>query len=159
MRVDEVRIAGLERARLFAETAPGWIQAGETPEGQQFRRGRPYTLPAPVAWVTPGTKVAPGKNTPSIITLDVSNPAPVPTMVVIARAWYPGWTAAIAGRSLSVHSFAGLLTAVDLPPQISGRIEIRYWPEGLNPGILGALVGLILLASAYRFGVRQGWSR
>ena len=148
MRVDEVRIAGAARAQLFGKTNSNWVRAGGTNENQIFHRTHPYSLPAPVSWVTPGTTVTVSGETSSRVTFEVNNPGTAPTTVILARAWYPGWSAGMAGHRLSVHPIDGLLTAIDIPPGARGKIDLVYWPEGLGLGLFGALLGLVILALA-----------
>jgi len=146
MRVEEVRIAGAARARLFGETDTNWVRAGGTDDNQIFRHRHAYPLPAPVSWTTPGTAVRVSLETSSHVALDVNNLGSLPGTIILARAWYPGWFATMAGHKLSVHSINGLMTAVDVPPRSAGQVDLVYWPKGLTLGIWGAFLGLTILA-------------
>jgi hypothetical protein len=153
MRVEEVRIADHSKAERFARASRNWMRADNQAEGEIFHRSQPYPLPAPIAWITPGAMVTVKDSTASKVTLSIAAPALEPVMVVLARAWYPGWSATAGGHNLPVRSIEGLVTALDLPAGTSGPIEISYWPRGLTLGIFGALLGLVLLGIASRLNV------
>lgn len=155
MRVDEVRFYNASQARAFALTAPGWRLSSSTAAGTAiFRREMPLDLPPPVGWVSPGTGVVPQRTTSDRVELGVRNPTDAVGVVLIARAWHPGWSATLAGRPLSVSSSDGIEVAVSIPPRASGLMVVRYWPQGLSLGLALAALGAGLVLAFFLWSMR-----
>ncbi len=72
----------------------------------------------------------------------IATEAPGPSFVVIADAWFPGWSATLDGRPLTIARVDHLVRGVAVPP---GRhvIAMRYVPEGWR--IAEAVTRLALL--------------
>jgi hypothetical protein len=82
---------------------------------------------------------------------DVSDPsADREALVVFSRPWYPGYVAECDGRPLPVSQLDLTLTAVRLPPGMSGRLTLRYRPRALAVGaamtaVTAAVLVVVLL--------------
>jgi hypothetical protein len=75
-------------------------------------------------------------------------------LLTISRPFFRGYRATIAGRSVPVGSYRGLLPVVELPPGASGRFEIVYRPWWLSWGGGLALFCLALLIGGSVLAVR-----
>ncbi len=76
-----------------------------------------------------------------------------PAMLVLADACYPGWRAAVDGRSTPLLRANGAYSAVFLEPG-EHRVVWRYVPWSLIAGALGSLLTASLLAASLRVGRR-----
>ncbi len=65
-------------------------------------------------------------------------------LVVLADRWEVGWSAEVDGVEVPVLRVDGVLRGVALPAG-SHRIVMRYWPDGLTPGLWALLVGGLLV--------------
>jgi hypothetical protein len=88
---------------------------------------------------------------PSRIVASARNDAATHGTLVLARAWYPGWSARLNGRPVTARPLAGVLVSVELPPHSAGRLEVSFWPSGLTAGLVLAAIGALLLALAALF--------
>ena len=143
-----------------------WRLAYDGADARVWRR--PGGAPA-VRWLEePGTGRQPER--PAGRSLDVFDRSPghwtvawrtpEPATVVVAEAWDPGWRARVDGRPVPVEAVRGVLLGVDVGGAApSGRLELSYRPEGLEPGAALSLLGLIGVAvgawSASRSGRRS----
>lgn len=59
--------------------------------------------------------------------------------VVLVDAWAPGWSATIDGAPTEILQANGLFRGLRVPAG-RHRVQMRYWPPGLTPGL--ALAGL-----------------
>jgi len=147
--VDQVDVQHEPDARAFAAGAgPTWSGSRNPAGGWQFLRNRSSGL---VTWVSPGASAVVRSSAPSKIVLDARNAASEPGTLVIARAWYPGWTATLAGRPASARERAGLLLTVDLPPHSAGELKVSFWPAGLTAGLVLAIAGVAMMLVASLF--------
>lgn len=74
--------------------------------------------------------------------------------LVVAETWDPGWRAARDGRPVPIEPLRGVLMGVVVGPG-SGRVELRYHPDGLVPGMILSALGLAAVAAG---GARR-WAR
>ena len=118
--VDQVVVQQQADAMAFAARAgAGWTE-GRGPAGEwRFDRIRPLGL---VTWASPGAAAVVQSSSPARITAQARNDAPTPATIVLARAWYPGWSASLNGTPLVARPLAGLLLSVQLPPHSAGRL-------------------------------------
>ena len=72
--------------------------------------------------------------------------ATAPARLVVAETWDPGWRATLDGRPLTIAPRQGVLMTVPVGPG-SGRVELRYHPDGFVPGMLLSALGLGALAA------------
>jgi hypothetical protein len=81
--------------------------------------------------------------TPGSVRLEASSDGPA--LLVLAEAWYPGWTAEVNGRPSPVFPVNGWMRAVAVP---AGRSDVvlRYAPGSLWQGALASFACLVLLA-------------
>jgi hypothetical protein len=77
-----------------------------------------------------------------------------PGRLVIAETWDPGWRAWLDGRPVTIEPFQGVLMAVPVGPG-SGRVELRYHPDGFVPGMVLSALGLCVLAAGAAGGARR----
>ena len=120
-----------DAAKFAAWAGAGWIQA-RGPAGEwSFTRILPLGL---VTWASPGAGAVVQSSSPAKITAQARNDAPTPATIVLARAWYPGWSARLNGAPVLAHPLAGLLVTVELPPRSQGGLEVSFWPSGLTAG-------------------------
>jgi len=79
-------------------------------------------------------------------------PGPCDGVLVVAQAYARGWRM----NGLPPQPFANVLCAWDLKLDASARVEVDYWPPGLNLALLlaGAGSALALVASVWLFGPR-----
>ncbi len=78
--------------------------------------------------------------------LRVELPAGAGGRLVLADSWYPGWTATVDGRTVTVERYLGALRSVDLP---SGAREVvfEYRPGWLAPSSAVSVLALLVTAS------------
>lgn len=80
----------------------------------------------------------------SNLRLEVVTRCPQRALLVVADAWYPGWTASVDGQPQRLLRANGVNRAVALPAG-EHRVEFRYRPSSWRNGLLLALAGLVLL--------------
>ena len=149
MGVDEVVIQHpADAARFAAWAGAGWTRARGAAGEARFDRAAPPSL---VSWASPGATAMARAESPGRITGQAHNAAPTPATVVVARAWYPGWSARLDGAPLVARPLAGVLLSVQLPPRSDGRLEITFWPSGLTAGLALAALGALLLGLTAAF--------
>jgi hypothetical protein len=71
-----------------------------------------------------------------------------PARLVVREAMAPGWSARLDGRPVPIEIHEGRYRSVAVPAGRT-RVEMRYLPPGLRPGVLialGALTGVLALA-------------
>ena len=149
MSVGEVVVQHPADAAKFAAWAgAGWRET-RGPAGEwRFDRIRPLGL---VTWASSGAGALIQSSSPARITAQARNDAPTPATIILARAWYPGWSARLNGAPLVARPLAGLLVSVQLPPRSAGRLDVSFWPSGLTAGLVLAAIGALLIALAALF--------
>jgi hypothetical protein len=120
------------RSKLVANAGRAWVYTGST---ARF---------APLASLVPGSisalrveakvSAAPGSN---------------PGLVLLRRAYFPGYRALLDGEPLRVGRADGVFVAVEVPPGKSGTLVVEYRPLGVRALGLAAfclgILGLIAL--------------
>jgi hypothetical protein len=111
-----------------------------------------------LSWASDGVEVAHAATQSDLHeTLDVTSAEEGGQLVFSMLAW-PGWSAELDGKPLSVtRSDIGLLT-VTLPAGASGTVDLTYRPPGLALGLLGAGAGTVLGLGLGLIGWRS-WRR
>ncbi|QQR75848.1 MAG: YfhO family protein [Holophagales bacterium] len=79
----------------------------------------------------------------------LSTSTPVGRRLVIAETWDPGWRATIDDRPVPVGRVDDLLIAIDVPAG-ERRVDLRYVPQGLLPGLALAGAALVVLLGGAR---------
>jgi hypothetical protein len=75
------------------------------------------------------------------VRIETNNSAP--GFLVLADAFYPGWTAMVNGKSVNVYRVAGALRGVAIPTGKS-VVEFAYWPRGFTLLLVACGVGIVL---------------
>jgi hypothetical protein len=119
-----------------------------------FRAGQvAYTLDPGAAGDYPGSpaaRLAWEKDEPDELALRVD--APAPSFVVIADAWWPGWSADLDGAATPIRRVNHSLRGVAVPAG-THRLRMRFVPEGWATGVAltrGALA--LWIAAALTLG-------
>lgn len=76
-------------------------------------------------------------------TAQVSNPGQAPGDVAFARMWWPGYTATLDGKPLTVTTTDSMLVTVVVPPGAHGTLELRYWPSTWHWALPVAGLGIV----------------
>jgi hypothetical protein len=66
--------------------------------------------------------------------------------LIFARVFWPGYFATLNELPLNVLAHNNSLLAVDLPPNATGQLHIRYRPPGLLLGLSLAGIGLVIIS-------------
>jgi Bacterial membrane protein YfhO len=77
--------------------------------------------------------------------LVVTTPDAAGGRLVLADTFYPGWTASLDGRAVSIDRAYGMLRAVSIPPG-RHRIVFSYQPRSFQLGALISLLALLVTA-------------
>ncbi|HEY2481330.1 MAG TPA: hypothetical protein VGI30_03900, partial [Caulobacteraceae bacterium] len=149
MGVDQVVVQQGADAQAFAAWAGAAWTETRGPAGEwRFTRIKPAGL---VTWTTSGVTARVVSRAPAQIDVKVRNDAPTNGEIVLARAWYPGWSARLNGAPVTARPLAGLLVSIVLPAKSAGRLEVSFWPTGLTAGLVLAAIGALLLVLAALF--------
>ena len=101
-----------------------------------FRAGQvAYTLDPAAAGDypgSPGARLAWEKDEPDDLALRVD--APAPSFVVVADAWWPGWSADLDGTATPIRRVDHSLRGVAVPAGVH-RLRMRFVPEGWATGV------------------------
>jgi hypothetical protein len=99
-------------------------------------------LPPASAAGARGTAAAFVEDDERAVELDVTLEAP--GLVVLADAWFPGWTATVDGRAATIvrtnHLFRGVVA-----PAGRHRVRFEYHPDRVFWGAAGTVIGLLVL--------------
>jgi hypothetical protein len=77
-----------------------------------------------------------------------------PQLLRLRLADISGWHASIDGKPLALEPYAGIMLEARLPAGIHS-IELHYWPDSFNVGLVLALCSLIGLSAALIVGERR----
>jgi len=111
-----------------------------------WQRPRAY----PRAWLEkapgapPGEEVKISADSAEKVYLRIQIPGPVPSIVVLADLYYPGWEAEVNGQPVRIERVHGLLRAVPVPAQPS-EVVFRYRPASFALGLWLALTSFCSL--------------
>lgn len=152
----------VERAlRVAPQEALKTIRTGVQPDGAPFDPSVTVLVESEIASAAAsaigkgaGAEAAVTRYEPQRIELRTRNP--LAGFLILSEVDYAGWTALIDGRPADLHRVDYTLRGLAVPAG-EHRIEILYRPRSLRNGALGALLGLLLLASGYvRIRMRAG---
>lgn len=118
----------------------GWRLAYSGTDARVFER--PGALP--LARLAQGGPVRVERRVPGGWTLswDASGPG----RLVVAETWDRGWKGTLNGRPVDMEPLHGVLLSVPVGPG-SGRLDLRYHPDGFVPGMMLTLLGLAVTAA------------
>jgi hypothetical protein len=118
-----------------------WSTAYAGADATVFDRGAPQ----------PVVRFADGSPPPQVLSrtpgrweLAWTGAADAATRLVIAETWDAGWRATLDGRPLAVEAVDDLFLGVR-PGSLSGRLVVRYVPQGLGWGLVLSGLGLVAL--------------
>jgi uncharacterized membrane protein YfhO len=77
------------------------------------------------------------------------------SLIVFSRPWYPGYAATIDGRDVPVLRADLLMPAVELTPEQSGLLVVRYRPSSLILGLCIAIAGVLAAAAGVFVSARE----
>jgi hypothetical protein len=66
--------------------------------------------------------------------------------LILADTYYPGWTATVDGRQVSIQRYQGYLRAISIPPG-AREATFTYQPRWLTPALLTSLATLLVTAA------------
>jgi hypothetical protein len=117
------RVPGAAPATLSPLTPAGAFPGDDAPG-----TAVPVTHPGPAQW-------------------DVVTDAPSPLVLRLRLSAVPGWHASVDGRPLALNTFAGTMLEARVP---AGRhhIELHYWPDTFDTGLVLAVAALVTLLVA-----------
>jgi len=104
-------------------------------------------LPDPLGITARVTDFAPGR-----IAIELSQPAPEGSALVVSENYYPGWRAGVDGAPVVVARVNYTLIGVPLEPG-ARRIELRFESDSYRTGKTITLAALALVALAWGAGV------
>ena len=87
------------------------------------------------------------------VRLDVD--APARSLLVLTDTWYPGWTATVDGRPVSIERVNWRFRGVYLEPG-AHRVRFDYRPRGIIAGAALSSIGLLALVGLVIAGGRRG---
>ncbi|CAN5355980.1 hypothetical protein BH23ACT3_BH23ACT3_17010 [soil metagenome] len=128
---------------------PGWVATEMSDET--------FTVWENPAWIGDAVMVEPDgvvrpaavdRRSPAHLVVDVSvDPgADVNRTLVVHRQTAPGWSADIDGEAVALAPGDGFFLTVDVPAGAT-KVELRYRPRWLLPGLMGSMVGLAGIAA------------
>ncbi len=146
MRIDEVVVQDPKIAEQLLLLADGNWASSTLPTGTTVLRRSldGESPPDPVSWQSEGVRTSMISHSPQQIVMDVRNNSGRATTIVLARAWYPGWSATMDGQPLKVVPLHGLMVSVEVPPDTAGRLTLVYWPDNFWLGMWIAALGLAM---------------
>ena len=104
-------------------------------------------MPDPLAIDARVTTYEPGR-----ISIELSEPAPSGSALVVSENFYPGWRASIDGRASAAHRVN--YTLIGVPLEAGARsIELRFESDSYRTGRTITLVALLVVAVAIAAGV------
>ncbi|NKT45348.1 hypothetical protein GS676_21165 [Rhodococcus hoagii] len=130
----------LQRALLpevaAGDPPPGWHVAYDTPVRVVWVRDVVLPEAGRVTWASPGVEVTAESSAPARAEIRFS--ADEPGHIVFARLAWPGYTAAVDGRSVDPSDGPAGLLAVDVPAG-EHTLVVEYRSPGLRFGVAAAL--------------------
>ncbi|MHB8628526.1 MAG: YfhO family protein [Aggregatilineales bacterium] len=158
-----------EAAAIATITAPNppraWLVAQTTPTADPFgAMANPNWQPYRMAFVetdAPALSGASGSADSVKIThgtpleLDFSVQTTIPSALIVADTWYPGWIATVDGQPTPIYQANGAFRAVYVEAG-AHTVTMRYMPSSLATGAaISAVSGIILVAALLFHRMRQ----
>jgi hypothetical protein len=75
---------------------------------------------------------------------------------VVADSFFPGWTATVDEQLVPIHAVYGCVRGIQIKSAGRHHVEMRFVPPGLNAGLAGTGLGLLLLGILW-VGDRTGY--
>jgi hypothetical protein len=75
---------------------------------------------------------------------------------VVADSFFPGWTATVDEQVVPIHAVYGCVRGIQIESAGRHHVEMRFVPPGLNAGLAGTGIGLLLLGILW-VGDRAGY--
>ncbi|HVM27834.1 MAG TPA: hypothetical protein VM433_09195 [Mycobacteriales bacterium] len=123
---------------------PGWAQTAVDPWTVTLERTDRVRPPGDVAAAV-GVEVGPTSTSARSTTARVSSAGG--GLVVLSRLAWPGYAAALDGRTLPVTALDDVFLAVEVPPgTVDAELVVRYEPPGWRLGTVLAALGALVLA-------------
>jgi hypothetical protein len=144
MKVQTI-VVGTKQARAAGVTPPsGWAPQETGAQVQIYERTQALPWPGShLSFVPNGVKVAAAANDDArherVDFSDTANGG----QAVFAMLGWPGWSATLDGRPVTVGRGPAALLTVTLPPHSKGRLQLTFTPPGLAAGLGAAGVGLL----------------
>lgn len=79
--------------------------------------------------------------------IELAARAPAPAFVVVADAWFPGWSAFVDGARVPLYRVNAMLRGVAVPAG-DHRLRLTYEPEGWSAAVALSRAGWALVAAA-----------
>jgi hypothetical protein len=146
--VDRQRVVPDGDAALAAVVAPGF-PARSVAVTERRVRGLPEAGAAPSG--VPGTARVTHDGAERVA---VDTRADRPTMLVLTDSWFPGWTATVDGRSVSVERVDYVIRGVPVPAG-AHRVEFRYEPASVRIGWVTSALALAAILLLLTIGRRS----
>lgn len=106
----------------------------------------PYPYPGHISWLDEHVKIEEVLNiTERSEEYTVSNLGESAATITFARIWWPGYSATLDEQELPVKQYQNFLLAVTIPPNTSGKLELKFTPPGFGLWQILALVGGAIL--------------
>jgi hypothetical protein len=77
------------------------------------------------------------------------------SFLVVADSFFPGWTATVDEQVVPIHAVYGCVRGILIETAGLHHVEMRFVPPGLNAGLAGTGIGLLLLGLLW-VGNRSG---
>lgn len=153
MAVDRVIVLPGHPAGEFRAPGPAWRQRHDAVTGSVFVRvGKPSRIAGNIVAAPAGLEVHVEEQRAAQETYLLTGRHDG-GIVVLSRAWYPGFRATLNGEPLAVEPVRGLVPSVELPAGAVGRLTFSYWPANLSAGLTIAGIAAVLLGLLEVFAI------
>jgi hypothetical protein len=151
--VPEVGVLGTDQAVLAALASPGFDPTRQAMSTDAGAAGRyPGSAACRIRWLV---------DEPDRLVLESA--APAAAFIVIADAWFPGWSARVDGRARTLHRVDHMLRGIEVSSG-AHRVEMAFVPRGWRAGVACSRIawavwligGTVAMAAAGRRGRRAG---
>lgn len=88
----------------------------------------------------------------------IDEEAPVPSRLVLADTWFPGWQATVDGSEVEIGRAHGVFRAVDIPAG-PHRVTFSYRPLSFRVGLISSACGLALWCGILALALHRWASR
>ncbi len=132
----------------------GFTRLQETPHSYLFQKKALNTTY--ISYVTPEIQysVAPAENQ-KIDAIHISA-NPTGGSIIIAKLWWPGYTATLNGKTLPLTEYEGLIH-IEVPPHVTGTVICEYWPSSWRVALPISALGVLLLIILIMFSKKLPW--